>query len=462
MTTEDFCGLEHELKASEDVSSESELCVGNSVNVVDRGANEHNKKTRVPVDLPQQSLKKSASQVPLLDLPSTVDSPNTSRRNRVCMAKSMDCVSPLSPVPHDQTKRFHSVIESSAEKSKVVITSEALQSTYHLMELKDIVGKLHSKEADLPTAMEVLVPKLKESIALLKSNVLEEKLQGMKQTELLIEESWLSRGIGRDLAYKLCDVLRIEGGVDKIISDCDDSSLPHEIQLGNAHLLSRTLTVENRAHIAKTNALQRIVNWALRVQKNPEFCRAATAILECMFKHSKNTCTLLIKMGGLDAILNSCRSLDIPILRCCAKALANLSIYGGYVNQCEMIKYNVAEWLFPLAFAEDDSTRYYALLAIAALCASKETELAVARSGTLDLVAPFLRTHNPLEFGNNDPEHIHGQAKEWLSRLLQFLPCRREEAQSLIAFHFAMEAGIRKEQNKLKVILLLKSLHSLT
>src|SRR6218665_1836704 len=451
------------MNESEDFASRSDLGIVESASVVEREVNEFSKKTSV--DLQQQNcgpLKNSASQVPPRDLPSSIDSPDSSRRKRLTKdAVSLGYISTPSPV-HEQAKRFHSVIESGAEKSKVDITSRDLQSTYRLMELKEVTGKLHNKEADLQAAMEILVPRLKDSIALLKLNVLEEKLQGMKQTELLIEEGWSSRGIGRDLAYKLCDVLRVEGGIDKLISDCVDSSLPHEIQLRSAHLLSRTLTVENRGHIATPNVLQQIVNWALRVQKNPEVCRAATAILECMFKHSKNTCTLLIKMGGLDAILYSCRSLDIPILRCCAKALANLSIYGGYVNQCEMIKYNVHEWLFPLAFAEDDSTRYYALLAIAALCANKETESAVVRSRALDLVAPFLRTHNPLEFCFHDPEHIHGQAKEWLSRLLQFLPCRREEARSLIAFHFAMEAGIRREQNKLKVMFLLMSLHSLT
>lgn len=385
--------------------------------------------------------------------PSTLrcGSPHNLRQNRLKKeARSMDTVSDSSPVT-DHAKRFYSVIESEDEKSAVKITSDAFKLKCQPKELQNLGDKLCSQESDLANAINTLVPKLEAGISLLKSKYLDERLDGLKQIEILVEEGWSYLDIGRDLTYELCDVLRKEGGLDELIKSCDDETLPYEIQFKAAHLLSRTLTVNNRGHLAKANALQRIVNWAQKVQKNHAFCQVAIAILECLFKHSKNTCMLLIKMGGLDVILFSCRSLEISILRYCSKALANLSIYGGYLCRCEMIKCNTPEWLFPLAFAEDDSTRYYALLAIATLCSSKETEMAVVRSGTLELIEPFLQTHNPLEFGKRDAEHIHGQSKEWLGRLLRFLPSRREEAQSLIAFHFAMEAGIRREQNKLKV-----------
>ena len=60
------------------------------------------------------------------------------------------------------------------------------------------------------------------------------------------------------------------------------------------------------------------------------------------------------------------------------------------------------EWLFPLAFSNDDSIRYYAFLAIAGLSANRELEGAVLKSGTLQLVEPFIRTHDPVEFANSD------------------------------------------------------------
>ena len=47
----------------------------------------------------------------------------------------------------------------------------------------------------------------------------------------------------------------------------------------------------------------------------------------------------------------------------------------------------VPEWLFPLAFSDDNSIRYYACLAISALVANKELEASVIKSGTLELVS---------------------------------------------------------------------------
>jgi len=116
-----------------------------------------------------------------------------------------------------------------------------------------------------------------------------------------------------------------------------------------------------------------------------------------------------------------------------------------------MIAHKAHEWLFPLAFSNDDSIRYYAFLAIAALSANKELEAAVVKSGTLCLVEPFIRSHDPIKFGKSDYAHAHGQSKDWLSHLVPLLRSKREEALSLAAFHFAMEASILKEQGKLEV-----------
>ena len=180
--------------------------------------------------------------------------------------------------------------------------------------------------------------------------------------------------------------------------------------------------------------------------------KATTGILESLFKHSVDTCARAIKYGGLDTILYSCRTSDKMTLRHCAVALANLAIYGGEENQYQMIAHKAPEWLFPLAFSNDDSIRYYAFLAITTLSANKEIAAQVAQSGTLELVEPFIRTHDPMEFAHSDRAHIHGQSADWLRRLVPLLDSRRPEAQSLAAFHFAMEAGIKAEQGKREVV----------
>ena len=177
--------------------------------------------------------------------------------------------------------------------------------------------------------------------------------------------------------------------------------------------------------------------------------RVGTGLLEHLFQHNEVTCSDVVKLGGLDAVVRECRKTDVEILRHCAGALANLSLYGGAENQEAMVKRKVPMWLFPLAFHSDENIKYYACLAIAALVANKEIEATVLQSVTLNLVEPFVSTHNPNEFANTVAatwqHHARrglGQSKSWLRRLVPVLNSKREEARNLAAFHFCMEAGI--------------------
>lgn len=139
---------------------------------------------------------------------------------------------------------------------------------------------------------------------------------------------------------------------------------------------------------------------------------------------------------------------DRSTLRHCSMAVANMALYGGKENQEEMTKHKVPEWLFPLAFNDDDGVRYYACLAISILVANKEIETVVKNSGTLEVVLPFLTSHTPSQFARMELSHQQGRSKDWLKRLVSLLSSKREEAQALAAFHFAMEAGIKMEQGK--------------
>lgn len=220
-----------------------------------------------------------------------------------------------------------------------------------------------------------------------------------------------------------------------------------DLKFSSARLLEQCLTTENRSHVVE-NGLEKVVNVACVCTKNlkTDHSRVGTGILEHLFKHSEGTCSDVIRLGGLDAVLFECRKNDVETLRHCAGALANLSLYGGADNQEAMINRKVPMWLFPLAFHDDDNIKYYACLAIAVLVANKEIEAEVLKSGTLDLVEPFVLSHNPSEFAKSNLAHAHGQSKHWLQRLVPVLSSNREEARNLAAFHFCMEAGIKKEQ----------------
>ncbi|XP_025075858.1 sterile alpha and TIR motif-containing protein 1 isoform X2 [Pogonomyrmex barbatus] len=270
--------------------------------------------------------------------------------------------------------------------------------------------------------------------------------QLLNRVNEIIRKAWAVPTHGHELGYTLCNTLRTRGGLDLLMSNCVAND--HELQFSSARLLEQCLTTENRAHVVE-NGLEKVVNVACVCTKNAnsvDHARVGTGILEHLFKHSEGTCSDVIRLGGLDAVLFECRKNDVETLRHCAGALANLSLYGGAENQEAMIKRKVPMWLFPLAFHNDDNIKYYACLAIAVLVANKEIEAAVLKSGTLDLVEPFVTSHNPYEFAKSNLAHAHGQSKNWLERLVPVLSSKREEARNLAAFHFCMEAGIKKQQ----------------
>ncbi|KRG06117.1 uncharacterized protein Dmoj_GI13152, isoform F [Drosophila mojavensis] len=273
-----------------------------------------------------------------------------------------------------------------------------------------------------------------------------EKSVYLQKINEVIKRAWEVPTHGHELGYSLCNSLRLSGGLDLLMKNCVQHN---ELQFFSAQLLEQCLTTENRSHVVD-NGLDKVVNVACvctKETKNMEHSRVGTGILEHLFKHSEGTCSDVIRLGGLDALLFKCRTNDVETLRHCASALVNLSLYGGAENQEAMITRNVPMWLFPLAFHYDDNIKYYACLAIAVLVANKEIEAEVLKSGCLDLVEPFVTTHDPYQFANSNLSHAHGQSKHWLERLVPVLSSNREEARNLAAFHFCMEAGIKRQQN---------------
>ncbi|CAG9783851.1 unnamed protein product [Diatraea saccharalis] len=322
----------------------------------------------------------------------------------------------------------------------------------------------NSNQADVETAIQKYSSRMNAFISSIKNNQMDMKnaSQHFNKLNEMLRRAWAVPTYGHELGYSLCNTLRMSGGLDILMENCLESSNP-DLQFSSAKLLEQCLTTENRAHVVE-NGLEKVVNVACVCTKHAnsvDHSRIGTGILEHLFKHSESTCSDVIKLGGLDAVLFECRKNDVETLRHCATALANLSLYGGAENQEAMIKRKVPMWLFPLAFHNDDNIKYYACLAIAVLVANKEIEAAVLKSGTLDLVEPFVTTHNPSEFAKSNLAHAHGQSKNWLQRLVPVLSSKREEARNLAAFHFCMEAGIKKHQGNTEIFREIGAIESL-
>ncbi|XP_033747198.1 sterile alpha and TIR motif-containing protein 1-like isoform X1 [Pecten maximus] len=290
--------------------------------------------------------------------------------------------------------------------------------------------------------------RLETHITPLKSASAAEEISHLGKILGILKEAWSVAVYGRDLAYGLCDVLRLEGVLDLIIKNCGSSN--QDLMMASAALLEQSLSTKNRERVVKTG-LETVIGMTYREIGNTDMAFINTGILEGLFKVSEEASTKIVSLGGLDVILHWCRSCTIDILRHCAKAISNLSLFGGMENQEEMARRNVPEWLFPLAFNEDNNVRYYACLAIVVLVANKELEAAVIKSGTLELVMPFISSNKPADFAKSDFSHQQGRDNMWLERLVPILSSHREEPQALAAFHFAMEAGIKAEQGRLGV-----------
>ncbi|XP_072944449.1 NAD(+) hydrolase sarm1 isoform X3 [Epargyreus clarus] len=322
----------------------------------------------------------------------------------------------------------------------------------------------NSNQRDVDLAIQKYSYRMNAFISSIKNNQIDMKNACVHFNQLneMLRRAWAVPTYGHELGYSLCNTLRTSGGLDILMANCLESSNP-ELQFSSAKLLEQCLTNENRTHVVE-NGLEKVVNVACVCTKHAnsvDHSRIGTGILEHLFKHSEGTCSDVIKLGGLDAVLFECRKNDVETLRHCATALANLSLYGGAENQEAMIKRKVPMWLFPLAFHNDDNIKYYACLAIAVLVANKEIEAAVLKSGTLDLVEPFVTTHNPSEFARSNLAHAHGQSKNWLQRLVPVLSSKREEARNLAAFHFCMEAGIKKQQGNTEIFREIGAIESL-
>lgn len=232
------------------------------------------------------------------------------------------------------------------------------------------------------------------------------------------------------------------------------STTNNDLKLSIAKALDQIMVSSNRHYIVTHQCFDSVITMITNLtcsEASPDAIRCGTGIFENLFKVSEEVCLHLIHGGALERIIYACRSSDRIVLQHCAAALTNCAMYGGQKAHIKMVAKHADHWLFPLAFSDDKVVKYYALLAISFLAADVNLVKRVAQSGTLDLVLPFLNNQDPEEFVQSCPNHAHGRSPGWLKKLVSLLLCESEEARSLAAFHFAMEAGIKKKQQRLHV-----------
>ncbi|XP_036391920.1 NAD(+) hydrolase SARM1 [Megalops cyprinoides] len=309
--------------------------------------------------------------------------------------------------------------------------------------------------ADAQAALDTSLPALRSAIKTLKSakdtSDLDETRRAIAETFQLVEEAWVLPAVGRQVAEEICNRIRLDGGLELLLQLLQTPAV--EIKYESAKLLEQILVSENRDYVARMG-LGVILNLT-RAQEDAQLARSVSGILEHMFKHGEETSAQLIDHGALDALLFWCRGTDPTVLRHCAVALANCAVYGGHRCQRMMIEKQAAEWLFPLAFSkEDELIRFYACLAVAVLAANREMEKEVVRSGTLELVEPFIASLDPDEFARSlldSADSMQGRTAADLQQLLPLLDGTRVEGKCIATFYLCVEASIKSRQRNTKI-----------
>lgn len=308
---------------------------------------------------------------------------------------------------------------------------------------------------DVQAVLDGSLPALRSAIRTLRSSKdtgdLEETRRAIAETFQLVEEAWVLPTVGRRVAEEICNRIRLDGGLELLLQLMQTPAV--EITYESAKLLEQILVSENRDYVARMG-LGVILNLT-REQEDAQLARSVSGILEHMFKHTEETSAQLITNGALDTILYWCRGTDPTVLRHCAVALSNCAMYGGHRCQRLMIEKQAAEWLFPLAFSkEDELIRFHACLAVAVLAANREMEKEVVKSGTLELVEPFIASLDPDEFARNmldSADSMQGRTAADLQHLLPLLDGTRLEGKCIAAFYLCVETSIKSRQRNTKI-----------
>ncbi|XP_068601524.1 NAD(+) hydrolase SARM1 [Brachionichthys hirsutus] len=309
--------------------------------------------------------------------------------------------------------------------------------------------------ADVQAALDGSVPALRGAIARLKTGKensdSDETRRAVAEIYRLVEDAWVMPTVGRQVAEEICSRIRLEGGLELLLQLQQTPAV--DVTYESAKLLEQILISDNRDYIARLG-LGVILNLT-RQQEDAQLARSVSGILEHMFKHTEETSIHLISNGALDALLFWCRSTDPTVLRHCAVALANCAMYGGHRCQRWMIEKQAAEWLFPLAFSkEDELIRFHACLAVTVLAANREIEKEVVKSGTLELVEPFIASLDPDDFARSlldSADCMQGKTASDLQRLLPLLDGTRVEGKCIAAFYLCVETSIKSRQRNTKI-----------
>ncbi|GFS11300.1 sterile alpha and TIR motif-containing protein 1 [Elysia marginata] len=126
---------------------------------------------------------------------------------------------------------------------------------------------------NLKLSYQTLSQKLEQQILQIRGADLAMKIRILHDILNLTKEAWDTPVYGRDLAYSLCDIIRMEGLLDSLIQNC--SSTNRDLLLASANLLEQVMSTRNRERVAK-DGLEAVVKMTRDFEGDLEMAQATT------------------------------------------------------------------------------------------------------------------------------------------------------------------------------------------
>lgn len=305
--------------------------------------------------------------------------------------------------------------------------------------------------AEVESAKMFYKEKLDDAIKDLKRDLSDDEIiPVLNRINEVIRNAWEVPAHGHVLGTVVSNFMRTSGALEFIFQCLENPSL----QFSAAVVLEQCLTAENREYVITFGIFATMTAVSTLIKDGSiEACRIGTGILEHLFKMTPCGCTAVVRLGGVQAVTSACSKTDIEVLQHCSAALANLCLCGGTVHHEAIKRHKVTMWLTPLGYHQDAIIKYYSCLAMAALLRYKEFEEEVRNGKVLDDIETFLAMVTPEKFVDLDSGHSHGQGKQWLEFLLLLLSSDIEKVQTIAAFHFCVEAIIKKSQGETNLLM---------
>ncbi|XP_070497496.1 NAD(+) hydrolase sarm1-like isoform X1 [Chironomus tepperi] len=154
----------------------------------------------------------------------------------------------------------------------------------------------------------------------------------------------------------------IDSGIVEAIFDCYDTFTEQQ----KSRILPILSTISSTTYknvIVSTNLedLMRI----LKLEYNESTMKKVLDTIKEYLELDESITEKILKLGGLEIILEACSSINSDILFVCSKMILYIVLFGGKSSVQMLMKSNLNAWILPLVHIyEDNRIRYYAFFSL--------------------------------------------------------------------------------------------------